>query len=161
MYGYRPTSRQNLARGDEAGSGPAAAARRSQEKSNFRAFARRHLEHQFRAFAPGTGRAPDRRTCGPDVICLQETKTIDDTFPREAFAQMGYKHQHICGMKSYNGVAIVSRVPLTAGIRATGRSKRGLPPYFRDAAERHRGALLLCAGGRRYSRPQGQPEIRA
>jgi exodeoxyribonuclease-3 len=49
----------------------------------------------------------------PDVICLQETKTIDDTFPRKAFADKGYKHQHILGMKSYNGVAIMSRLPLS------------------------------------------------
>ncbi|HEU0117001.1 MAG TPA: exodeoxyribonuclease III [Alphaproteobacteria bacterium] len=49
----------------------------------------------------------------PDVICLQETKTVDETFPREALAKKGYKHQHIAGMKSYNGVAILSRLPLT------------------------------------------------
>jgi len=49
----------------------------------------------------------------PDVICLQETKTIDETFPREAFAAKGYKYQHILGMKSYNGVAILSRLPLS------------------------------------------------
>ena len=49
----------------------------------------------------------------PDVICLQETKTIDETFPRQAFIDKGYKHQHIAGMKSYNGVAILSRLPLT------------------------------------------------
>jgi exodeoxyribonuclease III len=49
----------------------------------------------------------------PDVLCLQETKTVDETFPREALAAKGYKHQHIAGMKSYNGVAILSRLPLT------------------------------------------------
>lgn len=48
----------------------------------------------------------------PDVLCLQETKVIDDAFPRDALAAMGYQHQHICGMKSYNGVAILSRLPL-------------------------------------------------
>jgi len=48
----------------------------------------------------------------PDVICLQETKTVDDTFPRQAFIDRGYRHQHIRGMKSYNGVAILSRLPL-------------------------------------------------
>ena len=48
----------------------------------------------------------------PDVICLQETKVIDDAFPHQAFTDLGYTHQHICGMKSYNGVAILSRVPL-------------------------------------------------
>ncbi|MER2519461.1 MAG: exodeoxyribonuclease III [Bdellovibrionales bacterium] len=46
-----------------------------------------------------------------DVLCLQETKTPDEFFPREAFAAKGYVHQHIHGMKSYNGVAVVSRVP--------------------------------------------------
>lgn len=50
----------------------------------------------------------------PDVICLQETKTIDDTFPRAAFRDQGYVHQHIHGMKSYNGVAILSRRPFAA-----------------------------------------------
>jgi exodeoxyribonuclease-3 len=49
----------------------------------------------------------------PDVICLQETKTINDTFPVAALAAKGYKHQHILGMKSYNGVAILSRQPLS------------------------------------------------
>jgi exodeoxyribonuclease-3 len=48
----------------------------------------------------------------PDVICLQETKTVNETFPAEAFTKLGYKHQHILGMKSYNGVAILSRLPL-------------------------------------------------
>ena len=48
----------------------------------------------------------------PDVICLQETKTRDEFFPREAIEALGYKHIHIHGMKGYNGVAILSRLPL-------------------------------------------------
>jgi exodeoxyribonuclease-3 len=47
----------------------------------------------------------------PDVICLQEIKCIDDAFPRQAIIDAGYAHQHIHGMKSYNGVAILSRLP--------------------------------------------------
>jgi exodeoxyribonuclease-3 len=50
----------------------------------------------------------------PDVLCLQETKTQDQFFPNETFAAHGYSHLHIAGMKSYNGVAIVSRIPLGA-----------------------------------------------
>lgn len=46
-----------------------------------------------------------------DVICLQETKTPDELFPHAAFEKAGYAHRHIHGMKSYNGVAILSRVP--------------------------------------------------
>lgn len=48
----------------------------------------------------------------PDVLCLQETKVVDSLFPAQALAEMGYPHQVVRGMKSYNGVAIVSRVPL-------------------------------------------------
>ena len=47
----------------------------------------------------------------PDVLCLQETKVVDEDFPAEAMAAMGYKHQLIQGQKSYNGVAILSRKP--------------------------------------------------
>lgn len=49
----------------------------------------------------------------PDVICLQETKVPDALFPSEDITAMGYQFQHFKGMKSYNGVAILSRIPLT------------------------------------------------
>jgi exodeoxyribonuclease-3 len=49
----------------------------------------------------------------PDVICLQETKCADEFFPRAELAAAGYQHQAIWGQKSYNGVAILSRSPLT------------------------------------------------
>ncbi|MFI5015395.1 MAG: exodeoxyribonuclease III [Hyphomicrobiales bacterium] len=48
----------------------------------------------------------------PDVLCLQETKCLDDQFPRQAFKEAGYAHQAIKGDKGYNGVAILSRLPL-------------------------------------------------
>jgi exodeoxyribonuclease-3 len=48
----------------------------------------------------------------PDVLCLQETKCRDDQFPRAAFEAAGYAHQAIKGDKGYNGVAILSRLPL-------------------------------------------------
>ncbi len=48
----------------------------------------------------------------PDVFCLQETKTPDEHFPKSEIEALGYRHQHFHGMKSYNGVAILSRVPL-------------------------------------------------
>jgi len=47
----------------------------------------------------------------PDVICLQETKTPDEHFPLDAFKEKGFEHIHFKGMKSYNGVAIISRIP--------------------------------------------------
>ncbi len=48
----------------------------------------------------------------PDVLCLQETKCPDEAFPGEALKAMGFAHQAFHGMKSYNGVAVLSRVPL-------------------------------------------------
>ena len=50
----------------------------------------------------------------PDVLCLQETKSPDEHFPHMAFEALGYKHRLVQGMKSYNGVAIVSKVPFKA-----------------------------------------------
>ena len=51
------------------------------------------------------------RERAPDVLCLQEIKCMDELFPSEALATLGYKHQHVHGMKSYNGVAIISKKP--------------------------------------------------
>ncbi len=50
----------------------------------------------------------------PDVFCLQETKARDEFFPVMELVAAGYKHYHFTGMKSYNGVAIFSRVPLSS-----------------------------------------------
>jgi exodeoxyribonuclease III len=47
----------------------------------------------------------------PDVLCLQETKTPDELFPSETIEALGYRHRLVHGMKGYNGVAILSRVP--------------------------------------------------
>ena len=47
----------------------------------------------------------------PDVICLQETKTPDEHFPVQALKDAGYDYLHFNGMKGYNGVAIISRIP--------------------------------------------------
>ena len=53
----------------------------------------------------------------PDVMCLQETKVEDVDFPAAAITKLGYPHQIIYGQKSYHGVAICSRVALSAGKR--------------------------------------------
>ena len=46
-----------------------------------------------------------------DIICLQETKTANDYFPITFFYKHGYKYNYIRGEKSYNGVAILSKIP--------------------------------------------------
>src|SRR6201996_8433584 len=45
----------------------------------------------------------------PDVLCLQETKLADTTFPHLAFSALGYESVHH-GDGRWNGVAILSRV---------------------------------------------------
>ena len=49
---------------------------------------------------------------GPDVLCLQECKSPVDKIPTENFAELGYKHMIARGQKGYNGVAILSRLPI-------------------------------------------------
>ncbi len=51
---------------------------------------------------------------GADIICLQETKCPDGAFPFKVFEQAGYEHIAINGMKSYNGLAILSKHPIEA-----------------------------------------------
>lgn len=48
----------------------------------------------------------------PDVLCLQETKCEDQHFPHELIDRLGYTHRIFTGEKSYNGVAILSKLPL-------------------------------------------------
>jgi exodeoxyribonuclease-3 len=48
----------------------------------------------------------------PDVLCLQETKCPDASFPIKAFRRAGYEHIVLNGQKGYHGVAIASRHPL-------------------------------------------------
>ncbi len=47
----------------------------------------------------------------PDIACLQETKCVDDVFPREAIEALGY-NVAVHGPKAFNGVAILSKLPL-------------------------------------------------
>lgn len=55
----------------------------------------------------------------PDVVCLQEIKSVDEAFPRELFEGLGYRVE-THGQKGFNGVAILSKLPLSD-------VRRGLP----------------------------------
>ena len=48
----------------------------------------------------------------PDVLCLQECKSPVELIPTEGFAELGYTHMVARGQKGYNGVAILSKLPL-------------------------------------------------
>jgi exodeoxyribonuclease-3 len=46
----------------------------------------------------------------PDLVCLQETKCVDEAFPREPIEALGY-NVAVHGQKTFNGVAILSKRP--------------------------------------------------
>lgn len=48
----------------------------------------------------------------PDVLCLQECKSPVEKIPLDGFRDLGYEHIVARGQKSYNGVAILSKIPM-------------------------------------------------
>jgi exodeoxyribonuclease-3 len=68
------------------------------------------------------------RETKPDVLCLQEIKSVDEGFPAEAFTDLGYQvATH--GQKGFNGVALLSQFPLED-------VSRGLPGDEADTQSR-------------------------
>ena len=53
------------------------------------------------------------REAQPDIVALQETKLDDERFPDSQLAELGYRSV-FCGQKTYNGVALLSRVPFAS-----------------------------------------------
>ena len=88
----------------------------------------------------------------PDVVAVQEIKSVDSAFPRELFEDLGYRVE-THGQKSFNGVAILSRLALEDVVR-------GLPGDDSDAQARWIEATVI---GRRAVRvaalyaPNGNP----
>ena len=78
----------------------------------------------------------------PDVLCLQELKGLEDTFPSVEVAALGY-HIALNAQKTYNGVAILSLDPLTDVQLGLG------DPAFDEQARlisaRVRGVTVVCA----------------
>ncbi|WP_294224579.1 exodeoxyribonuclease III [uncultured Shimia sp.] len=71
----------------------------------------------------------------PDVALLQEIKSVDEAFPREIFEERGYQVE-THGMKSFNGVAILSKLPLED-------VTRGLPGDETDEQARYIEATVM------------------
>ncbi|MDT8383433.1 MAG: exodeoxyribonuclease III [Gammaproteobacteria bacterium] len=74
----------------------------------------------------------------PDILGLQETKTIDDNFPLEAIEAAGY-HLHFAGQKTYNGVALLSKTPISDIVTDL--------PGLEDPQRRVLGATVQHPGG--------------
>lgn len=76
-----------------------------------------------------------------DILCIQETKLTDDKFPATELEAAGY-HVVFSGQKTYNGVAIISRLPITDVIKNN--------PLFDDPQQRLiaatiAGVRVVCA----------------
>jgi exodeoxyribonuclease-3 len=70
----------------------------------------------------------------PDVVCLQEIKTVDEGFPAAEIEALGYNIA-VHGQKTFNGVAILSRLPLED-------VRRGLPGDDSDEQARYIEAVV-------------------
>jgi exodeoxyribonuclease-3 len=84
----------------------------------------------------------------PYIICLQETKVQDADFPLEAIKSLGYQHVEFRGEKGYNGVAIISKLPLhTIGRHdvASSKDSRHISAILPDGTELHN--FYIPAGG--------------
>jgi exodeoxyribonuclease III len=75
----------------------------------------------------------------PDVVSLQEIKSTDDSFPRGVFEDLGYNCA-VHGQKTYNGVAILSKLPLED-------VSRGLPGGGEDEQARYLEAVVSTGKG--------------
>ena len=64
------------------------------------------------------------REVEPDILCLQETKVVDQDFPFDRFKRLGYRHNVIHGQRMHHGVAILSRVPIVADDRFDWQANR-------------------------------------
>lgn len=75
----------------------------------------------------------------PDIVCLQETKCVDDAFPREPFESLGY-NVAVHGQKTFNGVAILSKLPFD-------EVSAGLPGDTTDDHARFLEAVVSTSAG--------------
>ncbi len=74
------------------------------------------------------------RLASPDVVCLQEIKSVDEGFPAAEIEALGY-HVAVHGQKGFNGVAILSKRPLED-------VRRGLPGDDEDVQARYIEAVI-------------------
>lgn len=83
-----------------------------------------------------------------DVLCLQETKTVDDSFPADDLRDLGFEHQVIHGQKAYNGVAILSKLPFASSekiVWCERDDRRHASVRFENGVELHN--FYVPAGG--------------
>lgn len=93
------------------------------------------------------------KKAAPDVIALQEIKSVDEGFPREAFEALGY-HVETHGQKSFNGVALLSKRPLDVVARCLPGDEEDHQARFIEALVPHEGGIVRVGG---LYLPNGNP----
>jgi len=76
----------------------------------------------------------------PDILCLQETKVQDGDFPTSPLKSIGYNHLYFHGQKSYNGVALIAKIPIhdIQPLKFAGRQdSRHISGYLANGIEIH------------------------
>lgn len=71
----------------------------------------------------------------PDIVCMQEIKCLDENFPTATFEELGY-NVLVHGQKTYNGVAILSKLPIED-------ERVGLPGDTGDEQARYAEAVVI------------------
>src|ERR1043166_9609235 len=89
----------------------------------------------------------------PDIVCLQETKCVDEAFPREAFEGLGY-NVAVHGQKTFNGVAILSKLPFDEVTPGLPRDNTDDHARFIEAVVSTKGSSLRIAS---IYLPNGNP----
>lgn len=79
----------------------------------------------------------------PDVVLLQEVKSVDEAFPRDLFEERGYNIE-THGQKGFNGVAILSKLPLEDVTRGLPGDEDDVQARWIEATVVGKQALRLC-----------------
>jgi len=81
----------------------------------------------------------------PDIVCLQETKCVDEAFPREALEALGY-NVAVHGQKTFNGVGILSKPKFDeVTLRLPGDDADDHARFMEVAVSTSRGVLRLAS----------------
>lgn len=79
----------------------------------------------------------------PDVVLLQEVKSVDEAFPRDLFEDRGYNVE-THGQKGFNGVAILSKLPLEDVSRGLPGDDEDIQARWIEATVVGKQALRIC-----------------
>jgi exodeoxyribonuclease-3 len=79
------------------------------------------------------------QNAAPDIVCLQEIKSVDEDFPRLEIEALGYNIE-THGQKGFNGVAILSKLKFDEVVR-------GLPGDPQDVQSRYIEGVFSTASG--------------